>query len=117
MRHVIWIAAAGLAVVASANAVNMTFLKDTPMTRFNAEDYKILKSAVEKTLNEGADGASVDWRNEKTSAEGTITPIKSYEASGAKCRDVRIANRYAGLNNEGTYTFCRTADKPWAYKR
>jgi surface antigen len=65
-------------------------------------------------MDEGADGATVEWKNEKTTSGGSITPIESFERKGAKCRTARLTTEHKLLKGEGQYSFCKTAKGTWA---
>ncbi|RZL86593.1 MAG: hypothetical protein EOP82_29355 [Variovorax sp.] len=108
------LALAALLIGGQASAINLRFLKNTPASHFNDEDASLFQAALDKTLNDSASDAPVEWSNAKTGGKGTITPVKAYQAGGRKCRDVRIANSHSGLKAEGTYKFCQNANKRWS---
>lgn len=94
-------------------AANMTFLDNSPMSRFNEQDNKMLRAAFQKAMNEGDDGATVEWKNEKTTSGGTITPIESFERKGAKCRKAKVTTEHKLLKGEGLYSFCKSSQGTW----
>src|SRR5262245_60587180 len=71
-------------------AVNMNVFKDAPITRLNADEVKEFRATVIKTLNDGADGATVEWKAPKTRFTSKITPQKSFADGKLKCREATI---------------------------
>ena len=96
-----------------AMAANMAFLDNTPISRFNDQDNKMLQAAFQKAMNDSEDGTTVEWKNEKTTSGGTITPIESFERQGAKCRKAKVTTEYKLLRGEGQYNFCKNAKGAW----
>jgi surface antigen len=96
---------------AQAQVLNM--LGASPLSKFNATDNKLFMAAIDKALNEGNDGAATAWKNEKTPAEGVVTPQKSFTSSGMKCRELLIANSYRTLRGESVHTFCKASNGKW----
>ena len=103
-----------LACQGGAMAANMTFLDKTPMSRFNDEDNKMLQAAFRKAMNDGEDGTTVEWKNEKTTSGGTITPTESFERKGAKCRKAKVTTVHKMLKGEGEYSFCKNPNGTWS---
>lgn len=104
------IAAALIAGSGAAAAAGLGFLAETPMSRFNEEDLKLMNGAVEQALSSAAIGAPVRWANGKTPASGEVTPLRAFERGGRPCRDLRVVNRHRTLEATGTYTLCRDGD-------
>ena len=102
---------------ASATAQYWSTLADTPVSRFNDTDNKLMMATVNKALKEGVDGTPIEWKNEKTPAAGVVTPEKTYQAGGQPCRDLRVANSYKSLKGEGIYQFCKNASGQWKLVR
>jgi surface antigen len=116
MRSILLLAVAAVLIAGQAGAVNLRFLNDTPASRFDEEDARLFQAALDKALNNSASDAPVGWSNAKTGGQGTITPVKAYQAGGRKCRDVRIANSHSGLKAEGLYKFCQAANGRWSLR-
>lgn len=113
-RFLFLLALAALLTAGLASAANLGFLRDTPASYFDEEDARLFQVALDKALNDSASEAPVEWSNAKTGGQGTITPVKSYQAKGRKCRDLRIANSHSSLKAEGTYKFCQAANNRWS---
>jgi surface antigen len=105
--------ACGALIAASAQAYDLQFLTKTPYANFSKEDKKLLMQNIDKALDEGKEGDTVAWNNDSTGAAGTITPEKSFERDGRKCRAVRIHNTFKTLKGEGSYNFCQDKNGKW----
>jgi surface antigen len=110
--------AAVLAVTlaAPAYAVNMSVFKDAPITRLNAEEVKAFKVFVLKTLNEGADGVTAEWKAPKATFTSKITPAKTFEDGKFKCRDTTIDSDSRDRQMRGSYTFCKGDKGDWQFR-
>lgn len=97
----------------AASAQFLDRLATTPISRFNEADNKLFAATIDKALNQGTDGVTLAWKNERTPAAGAVTPQKSYVANGMKCRDLLIANSFQTLRGEGVHTFCQDATGKW----
>lgn len=111
------VAMALLGTTLPATSANLGFLKDTPISRFNKADMDMLNATLDLALESSPDGTASEWKNEKTGSSGTITPQKSLETGGKKCREVLVVNQHKTLKGEGTYTLCRVAEKKWVLSR
>ena len=100
-------AAALIAGTGRAFAAGLGFLAETPMSRFNEEDLKLMNGAVEQALASAKLGAPVRWANGKNSSSGEVTPQRAFERGGRPCRDLRVVNRHRRLEASGVYTMCR----------
>ena len=102
-----------LACATPSRAANMWFMKDTPYGHFNKEDHKMFRAALRAALEEGTEGQARSWSNPKTEAGGEITPLKSFERAGMKCRRAALSSKAKGRTASGEYNFCRNADGKW----
>ena len=103
----------GALLALPAHAQNMSFLKNSVVSKFNPEDMKLLQVAAKKALADPQDGTAYDWKNEKTSASGSISSVKSYSKAGAACRDIRFTNHYKANTDEAVKQFCKNAAGAW----
>jgi surface antigen len=97
-------------------AVNMNVLKDAPVTRLNADEVKEFRATVIRTLESGADGATVEWKAPKTRFVSRITPQKSFTDGKAKCREATIESDSHDRFQRGLYTFCKSGKGDWQFK-
>jgi surface antigen len=100
-------------VAASAWALNTQFLKETPYAKFSKEDKRLLMQSIDKALAESGDGQTTEWKNEVSGASGALTPQKSFERDGRKCREMEVRNRYKTLHGQGNFTFCQDKAGKW----
>lgn len=105
-----------LAVAGPAWAVNMNVFKDAPITRLNADEVKEFRATVIKTLDSGADGATVEWKAPKTKFVSKITPQKSFAEGKSKCRETTIESDSHDRFQRGLYTFCKGEKGDWQFK-
>lgn len=118
MKRTRMLAAACVSLACSgALAANLGFLGNAPISRMTDEDVDILYRAVAEVLDNGADGAGVDWGNPKTGAGGTLVPLDSFKGpAGQACRHLQVANHAGGLRNKTVLTLCKSPDGAWKAK-
>ncbi len=67
-----------------------------------------------KALNDSRTGTSTTWVNPDTGYEYTVTPTRTYEASGGPCREFRLDASVGDSPDEEVYgTACLQADGSW----
>jgi len=94
--------AAALPLPASAD--NYRFLKDTPVSRFNDEDFRLLNEATKKALATPDLGQPVSFKNEKTGSQGSITP---QAGSAANCRSLTVELHHKATNSKNVHELCQ----------
>jgi surface antigen len=109
----LWLTSLVAIVAAPAWAFNTSFLRDAPLAYFTDTDWSMFKGALDKALNENADGAAAQWNNSSSGSSGEITPLKTREVNSTTCRETRIVNRAQGLIATGDYLLCKAADGEW----
>lgn len=103
-----WILVGALLACGGAAAqVGLGFLAETPVSRFNDADLRLMNGAIDKALSTAEVGTTVRWANEATSSSGEVTAQRAFEQTGRPCRDLRVVNRHRRLENSGVYTLCR----------
>ena len=103
-----WIlAGAWLACGGAAAQVGIGFLAETPISRFNEADLKLMNGAIDKALSAAEIGTTVRWSSDGTASSGEVTAERAFEHMGRPCRDLRVVNRHRRLENSGVYTMCR----------
>ena len=90
-----------------------SWLDGTPASKFNADDYALMKARIDEALKAEKDGETLDWRNEKTLASGSVTPLNRLTWQGLSCRRLRIANSYDRLKAQGVYKYCEKPAGQW----
>ena len=96
-----------------ASASNWRFLQDSPISQFSEEDFERFRAAGRRALDEAADGQTVEWKNPKTGAYGTIQPLDTREVDGTTCRRAEVFNSAGGTKGTSRFTFCRQEDGTW----
>ena len=87
--------------------------KDSPISKFTEQDMDYFEAARAEALEKRADGESVSWVNPKSGNSGTVTPIRTYESDGSRCRLLGIVNRAGNQSGESRFNFCQQADGGW----
>lgn len=93
---------------------NLVFLKDSPLSRFNAEDLRLLQEAGKSVLDSDDASPTRTWRNDKTRHGGSVTLVQRFDFDGRDCRRVRVDSRAAGMQSTTLLSACRTAAGAWA---
>jgi surface antigen len=106
------LALAATAAGPAAQANELWTLKNSPASKFNQADFKMLRSAIDQSLAGAPEGTPVDWKNDKTGAAGTVTP-SGVDGSATNCRRLRIANTYKLMKDDGVYVFCKGSTGKW----
>ena len=105
-----------LLAACTAWALNMNGFKDAPITRLSAEEVKEFRAAVTKVLDDGKDGATVEWKAPKTKFVSKITPQKTFADGKLKCREATIESDSHDRFQRGLYTFCKSQKGDWQFK-
>jgi surface antigen len=78
----------------------------------NMDEVDRMKTA--RALNDSKTGTSTTWVNPDTGYEYTVTPTRTYEASGGPCREFRLDAEVGNSPNEEVYgNACLQADGSW----
>jgi hypothetical protein len=88
-------------------------LKDTPGALFNSDDIALMKARVNEGLKSEQEGQVLAWKNDKTGASGTVTPMNRLTWNGLSCRRLRIANAIADRKAQAIYKFCEKPPGKW----
>lgn len=107
---------AALLLATPAVAVNINVFKDAPITRLNSEEVKEFRAFVMKTLDEGKDGTTAEWKAPKTNFTSKVTPVKSFEDGKLKCRETTIDSDSHDRQMRGLYTFCKGDKGDWQFR-
>ena len=100
--------------MAPAWAGNLSFLNKAPISFYNDEDIRLLKEAVTQVLEDTNVRATKDWSNSATGNYGKVEGRSAFKtAEGVECRRVRVTNHAKAVDNQGTYTVCKSPDKDW----
>lgn len=110
-----------LASAAGAQASNLGFLNDTPISYMKQKDIDSVKAAVMGALNTKQDGESATWVNEGTGngvrIDATITPQGTAKEGARTCRDVVVALNAKGQTMNLRPQFCRDGAGAWVLQK
>jgi len=84
-----------------------------PASKFNDEDYATMMASVNQALRADKGGETLNWKSEKTSASGSVTPLNRLEWQGLSCRRLQIHNVFGDLRAKGVYRFCEKPAGRW----
>lgn len=70
-------------------------------------------ACANQTLELADTGRPVVWNNPDAGAQYTMTPTRTYEASGTFCREYTMRARVGGRSQEAYGTACRQPDGSW----
>ena len=107
---------AALLFATPAAAVNMNVFKEAPVTRLNGDEVKEFRAFVIKTLDEGKDGTTAEWKAPKTNFTSKVTPEKSFEDGKLKCREATVDSDSHDRQMRGRYTFCKGGKGDWQFR-
>lgn len=107
--------AALLLPLSAVSAIDVRFLKETPIGKFSKEDLSLMQETARKALSEAPDGTLVEWSNPKTGSSGTIKPLDTFQQKGLKCRRAEVTNKYKALLGGTTLVACEVKKGEWKY--
>jgi surface antigen len=77
-------------------------------------DKRLQAEAGHRALETASTGQSVSWKNPDSGHSGTVTPTKTYQASGGTyCRDYQTTVEIDGKQERAAGKACRQADGTW----
>ncbi|MCW8928929.1 MAG: RT0821/Lpp0805 family surface protein [Gammaproteobacteria bacterium] len=100
-------------LTSNVSAVNMQFLKYSPVSDFTPEDFEMLQTTGKKALTDNKDGMTSEWKNPESKNSGSITPISSSTIDGMNCRKVKIINQAENKSGSAVFTFCQLPGNEW----
>ena len=103
-----------LTTLAASSALAQSWrstLMNTPAERFQDEDWAAFLKQVKKTLDEAPENQPVKWERAETNRRGELTVLRSYEAKGRRCRELRVQNEGDGRKSDNTFNLCNVDGK------
>ena len=104
-----------------AQAANLGFLNDTPITYMRQRDVDSVKKAVSSALDEQKDGGSITWNNEGTGnsvkIDATITVARTATDGGRTCRDLGVVLNAKGQSMNLRPQFCKQGSGAWQLQK
>jgi surface antigen len=96
-----------------AAAQGLGWMKGDTAGFFTDADWQLLEETLTAALNEAVDGEPREWRNERSGAQGKVTPLVSDRRADVTCRRVRIESAAKGTSSSYRYLFCRRGEDRW----
>ena len=104
-----------------AQAANLGFLNDTPISYMRQRDNDSIKKAVVAALNNQKDGESVNWVNEGTGnsvrIDATLTVANTARNGGRTCRDLGVVLNAKGQSMHLNPQFCKEGSGAWQLQK
>lgn len=122
-RVLFQLTAAGLLMVGAigAQAANLGFLNDTPISYMKQRDIDSVKKAVLSALNDKQDGETANWVNEGTGnsvkIDAAITLANTARNGDRTCRDVGFVLNAKGQSMNLHPQFCKQGSGTWQLQK
>ena len=96
---------------APAMAQYASLLRDSAAQRFDDEDLRLFLDNARRALNETPDNQTASWENPKTRHRGEVTVLRSFEAMGGRCKEVKVLNQAQGRKETNNFNLCQVDGK------
>lgn len=98
---------------AAGTGGNYGWLSDTPVSKFNKDDKKLMREAAAEVIG-AQPGFTRSWENPATGNGGTLTLLAVFEApDGRPCRQLRVQNHAKGLSGDSKVSICKHPSRGW----
>ena len=98
-------------------AASLAFLQKTAVAYFQKDDVDLMMKNARAVLDSPDTKAERAWSNERTGASGLARVKGAFTATdGAQCKRFGVVNRVKGVEDEATYTVCRSDQGGWRLK-
>jgi surface antigen len=82
--------------------------------QLDERDHRLAAHAAHQALETAPSGTPVPWRNPDNGHVGSVTPVRTYEASsGGYCREYETTLTVDGRQERGYGKACRQPDGSW----
>jgi len=88
-------------------------MKNSAFSRFSVADQGLMMAQIHKAIASPVDGEAFEWKSEKSRASGVVTALERGKFKGLECRNLRIANAWGSLKEEGVFRFCEQPQGQW----
>ncbi|CAG9264592.1 hypothetical protein [Paraburkholderia caribensis] len=110
-----------LTTMAAAEASNLNFLNDTPMSYIKKNDMDSIKVALTNVLNTKRDGEATQWTNQGTGnsvkIHATMTPESTRHEGNKTCRRITVVLSAKGQSMNLHPGFCGTGKTDWTMEK
>jgi surface antigen len=104
-----------------AQAANLGFLNDSPVSWMKQRDVDSIKAAVIAALNSKQDGESANWVNEGTGnsvkMDAVITAASTEKDGDRTCRDMGVVLNAKGQSMTLRPQFCKQGSGNWRLQK
>jgi hypothetical protein len=98
----------------TANAGNLSFLRNSAASKLTDEDVQIMQTTAFNLLKDGTAGQSQEWSNPNSTAKGKVTVVKVFQSTeGFACKTIRLENSAGGWHDRSTYPVCQIPPEGW----
>ncbi|REG59278.1 outer membrane surface antigen [Paraburkholderia sp. BL6669N2] len=110
-----------LGAAVGAQAANLGFLNDTPISYMKQRDIDSVKKAVFAALNDKQDGETANWVNEGTGnsvkIDAAITMASTAKEGDRTCRDLGVVLSAKGQSMNLRPQFCKQGSGTWQLQK
>ncbi|REE17795.1 MULTISPECIES: RT0821/Lpp0805 family surface protein [unclassified Paraburkholderia] len=110
-----------LGAAIGAQAANLGFLNDTPISYMKQRDIDSVKKAVFAALNDKQDGETANWVNEGTGnsvkIDAAITMTSTAKEGDRTCRDLGVVLSAKGQSMNLRPQFCKQGSGTWQLQK
>ncbi|HEY3596353.1 MAG TPA: hypothetical protein VGL08_02390 [Paraburkholderia sp.] len=110
-----------LAGALGAQASNLGFLNDTPLSYMKPRDIDSIKAAAFDVLDKKQDGETASWVNEGTGnsvkLDAQLTPDDTTKDGARTCRAIRVVLNAKGQSMNLHPQFCRQGGGKWQLQK
>ncbi|TDY23681.1 outer membrane surface antigen [Paraburkholderia sp. BL6665CI2N2] len=110
-----------LGAAIGAQAANLGFLNDTPISYMKQRDIDSVKKAVFAALNDKQDGETANWVNEGTGnsvkIDAAITMASTAKEGDRTCRDLGVVLSAKGQSMNLRPQFCKQGSGTWQLQK
>ncbi|MBV9188975.1 MAG: hypothetical protein JOZ85_00715 [Betaproteobacteria bacterium] len=86
--------------------------KESPVTLFDHEDYRLMEETMHRALDTPADSQPIVWENPQTGHRGDIVVLRAFDSRGRECKELQFHNEAQGRKGNEHMNFCRI-DGQW----
>jgi surface antigen len=107
------VAAGGGGAAIAASVIGGALLGGLAGSMLDDRDKRMAAESTHRALEATPSGKSVAWNNPDNGHSGTVTPVRTYQADGAYCREYQQTVTIGGKQEQSHGTACRQPDGSW----
>ena len=109
-RRALLLSAVLALAAAPAAAINEMFAKDAPIAHSTDDDFRIANAVIREALDNGKENQAYEWKNDATSASGSVTPVNTFTRGGMTCRGATFVIAAGGRTSRTSWNLCKTPE-------